>query len=91
MIAGGTVTVELFGMLRKRAGRAEMVVPAGSVADMLRTVQQECPGLSDLLGESARLPGHYLLSIDGGRFVTDTEQLLVAGERVLLLPADAGG
>jgi molybdopterin converting factor small subunit len=85
------VTVEFFGVPRQRAGRAELVVPAGRVAEVLAAVEGACPGLKGLLRQDGRLAPHYLLSVDGQRFVTDAREPLEAGTRLLLLSADAGG
>jgi molybdopterin converting factor small subunit len=87
----GTVTVEFFGVPRQRAGRAEMVVQANTVAELLAVVEQACPGLAGLVQADGRLAPHYLLSLGGRQFVTDVRQELRPGERVLLLTADAGG
>jgi hypothetical protein len=83
--------VEFYGMPRHRAGRAELVVPAGAVADVLQAVRRACPGLDDLVRQDGYLAPHYLLSIDGASFVTDVRQRLQGGTRLLLLSADAGG
>jgi len=85
------VTVEFFGIPRQRAGRAELTVPAGTVAELLAAVERACPALAGLVQPGGRLPGHYLLSIDGQRFVRDPGERLQPGERILLLSADAGG
>jgi hypothetical protein len=85
------VIVEFFGMPRFRAGRGELRVAAGTVADVLACVSAACPGLSGMVGADGRLAGHYLLSLDGQRFVTDLRENLRAGDRLLLLSADAGG
>jgi hypothetical protein len=86
----GQVTVEFYGIPRQRAGRAELAVPAGTVADLLAAVEQACPGLAGL-ARNGRVTPHYLLSLDGRRFLTDLGQVVAPGERVLLLSADAGG
>src|SRR6266571_5280957 len=85
------VIVEFFGVPRLRAGRAELAVAPGTAAEVLAAVEQSCPGLAGLLRSDGRLVPHYLLSLDGREFVTDTSQLLTPGTRVLLLSADAGG
>jgi molybdopterin converting factor small subunit len=85
------VTVEFFGLPRQRAGRAELVVPAGTVAEVLAEVGRRCPGLANLVQADGRLAPHYLLSIDGQRFVTDLHEALRPGDRLLVLSADAGG
>jgi len=87
----GAVTVEFYGVPRLRAGRAELAVPAGPLAAVLAAVERTCPGLAGLVGAGGRVAPHYLLSLDGRRFVNDPEEVLAAGERLLLLSADAGG
>jgi molybdopterin converting factor small subunit len=86
----GRVTVEFYGIPRQRAGRAELAVAAGTVAEVLAAVGRECPGLAGLL-QKGRVSPHYLLSLDGRRFVTEMSERLEAGERLLVLSADAGG
>jgi molybdopterin converting factor small subunit len=87
----GRVTVEFYGVPRLRAGRADLAVPSGTVADVLAAVERSCPGLTGLVRPGGRLDPHYLVSLDGRRFVTDWQEPLRPGERVLLLSADAGG
>jgi molybdopterin converting factor small subunit len=86
-----TVTVELFGVPRARAGRAEVTVSAATVGEALRQVALVCPKLADVIGADGRLAAHYLLSRDGERFVSGPDEPLRSGERLLLLSADAGG
>ncbi len=88
---GERVTVEFFGVPRHRAGRAELTVEAATAAELLAAVERACPELRGLVRDDGRLAAHYLLSIDGERFVTDLGQAVPAGARVLLLSADAGG
>jgi hypothetical protein len=85
------VVVEFFGIPRQRAGRAELMVPPGTVAQMLAAVATACPGLAGLLGADGRLSPQYLLSVNGQRFGTDLNQPLGPADRLLLLSADAGG
>jgi len=87
----GTVTVEFFGVPRQRAGRAELVVPAGTILEALAAVGESCPGLTDLVQAGRRLAPHYALSLNGQRFLRDLDLRLAAGDRLLLLSADAGG
>lgn len=91
MADGGKVTVEFFGVPRLRAGRAELGVAAGTVLEVLSAVERACPGLAGLVKAGGRLNPHYLVSVSGDRFVIDTGLPVAAGERVLLLSADAGG
>jgi hypothetical protein len=85
-----TVTVEFFGVPRLRAGRPELAAPAGTVAEVLASVERACPGLRGLVA-GGRLAPHYLLSLDGRQFLTDPAATVPAGSRLLLLSADAGG
>ncbi len=87
----GTVTVELFGIPRQRAGRAELAVRAGTVGELLEAVVRACPALSGLVRADGRLSPQYLLSLDGQRFLQEPHEPLRPGDRVLLLSADAGG
>jgi len=84
------VIVEFFGIPRQRAGRAEIAVPPGMLSDVLAVVERSCPGLAGLV-EAGRLAPHYLLSLNGIRFDAELGQDLRAGDRLLLLSADAGG
>lgn len=86
----GLVTVEFFGIPR-RAGRAELEVPAGTVAEVLDAVQAACPGLEKLRTADGGLSPHYLLSLDGRAFLAGADRPVPGGSRLLLLSADAGG
>ena len=90
-VAEDAVTVELYGIPRLRAGRAEVRAPAGTVAELLAVLERECPGLAGLRLPDGRAAKQYLLSLDGRLFLTDPDQQLAPGDRVLLLSADAGG
>ena len=85
------VTVEFYGIPRQRAGRADLNVPAGNVAELLAAIAQHCPALADLRRPDGRLAAHYLISLDGRCFINDPGSELRPGDRVLLLSADAGG
>ncbi len=86
-----SVLVEFFGVPRLRAGRAELAVPAATVAETLAAVERACPALQGLVQANGRLAPHYLLSVNGDRFLTDVSQVLQPGDKLLLLSADAGG
>ncbi len=86
-----SVIVEFYGIPRQRAGRASLTVAAITVADALVGVQSACPNLGRLVEQDGRLVSHYLLSLDGKGFMTDLQQPLQDGVRLLLLSADAGG
>jgi hypothetical protein len=90
-MSGPAVTVEFFGIPRLRAGRRELRVQAGTARSALAAVEAVCPGLRGVCREDGTLSPHYLLSRDGERFITDLGEVVEAGERLLLLSADAGG
>jgi molybdopterin converting factor small subunit len=85
------ITVEFFGIPRHRAGCAEGVVHGGTLADVLAAIESAYPGLHGLRRADGGLAPHYLLSLDGDRFLSDPQQRLEPGCRLLLLSADAGG
>jgi hypothetical protein len=85
------VTIELFGIARARAGQGAVVVTAATAREALLQLGAACPALAGLLRADGRLSSQYLLSLDGHQFVTDLDQPLRPGERLLLLSADAGG
>src|SRR5262249_60746359 len=84
------VVGEFYGMARHRAGRAELAVEAATLGELLDEVVKACPALADLRGGDGRPGPAYLTSLDGETFVGDPQRPLTA-DRVLILPADAGG
>jgi molybdopterin converting factor small subunit len=85
------ITVEFYGIPRKRAGQAAVSVRATNISELLRAIRAACPGLDDLCDDEGALSRHYLLSLNGERFVAGTDVALADGARVLLLSADPGG
>jgi molybdopterin converting factor small subunit len=85
------VIVEFFGMARARAGRANLPLRAATARAALTEVRAACPGLADLCRAGGALAPHYLLSLDGERFLGDLDEPLPPGAHLLLLSADAGG
>lgn len=86
-----TITIELFGIPRARAGVRELAVSATTTGEALAELITKCPTLSDVVNADGGLSPQYLLSLDGKRFVSDVSQPLRPGDRLLLLSADAGG
>jgi hypothetical protein len=85
------VTVEFYGIPRQRAGRGELTVTAGPMADVLAAIQIACPMLVGLVDNQGHVAGHYLLSLNGEYFVSDLGHTVKPGDRLLVLSADAGG
>ncbi len=86
-----SVTIELFGIPRAHAGRSEFATRANSVRDALTALAAAAPNLAGLVQPGGRLAPQFLLSLDGSRFVTDLDEPLTSGTRLLLLSADPGG
>jgi hypothetical protein len=85
------VTVEFLGMARHRAGCAELSAAGRTVGDLLGAVMAQCPRLTGLVSDTGELSRHYLISLDGERFVSDTADPVSPGCRLLILGADPGG
>tara|TARA_B100000029_G_scaffold47847_1_gene43874 strand:- start:733 stop:1026 length:294 start_codon:yes stop_codon:yes gene_type:complete len=92
--AGG-VTVELFGIARRRAGRDRIVVCQGiaapSLGEALEEAGRRMPELAAECLDGARPRSGYLANVNAGHFTTDPTLMLAPGDHVLLLAADAGG
>lgn len=91
MDLAGKVIVEFYGVPRLKAGRGELPVLPGPALSVLTQVEEACPQLKGILNGPQRLSPHYLISLDGVRFITDLTQELKAGDRLVILSADAGG
>jgi hypothetical protein len=89
-MSGPAVVIELFGLVRARAGRREIRVQAGTAAEALAALAAACPALAGA-SVDGRLAPQYLLSPDGEQFVRDLSFSLHEGDRLLLFSADAGG
>ena len=82
--------VEFFGVPRERAGISELEVHADTLGQLLGTLAQRMPSLSEII-EDDRLHPAFVANLNGDRFVTDPRTPLGAGDSVLILSADAGG
>lgn len=85
------VTIELYGVPRVRAGRRECIVSATTVAEAVRSLEQQCPELTGSVIIDGCLHSAYRLSLNGERFISDPTTPLVAGDALVLVAADAGG
>jgi hypothetical protein len=85
------VTVEFYGLPRARAGRREVRIAATTATEALAGAAAICRALAGVCGEDGQLSPHFLLSVDGECFVTDLTRTLEAGDRLVLLSADAEG
>ena len=90
-----TIRVELYGIPRQRAGAELLHVATESVgtslAQILADLTRQSPALAAACFEEGSLRKGYLASIDGVTFVTDPQTIVLPGQSLLLLSADAGG
>ena len=89
--SAGPVTVELLGTARFRAGCTELLAEGRTLGEVLRSVIAQCSPLNGLITETGGLSRHYLISLDGERFVDDPSERVPTGSRILILGAEAGG
>jgi molybdopterin synthase sulfur carrier subunit len=85
------ITIELYGVPRLRAGRAQVEVEASSLGEALRALVETCPALAGMVVDGGRLAAHYLVALNGRQLTVDPRTALSAGDVVVLLSADAGG
>ena len=82
--------VEFLGIPRERAGISALEVRADTLGQLLTTLEERFPPLSEIL-ESGRLRPSFVANLNGDRFIRDPQTRLAADDRVLILSADAGG
>jgi molybdopterin converting factor small subunit len=86
-----TVTFELFGIARTRAGVASTRVQADTLGVALRALAEAYPALDGEIVVGDRTANGYLVSLGGERFIDDPAEALPSGARLLLLSGQAGG
>ncbi|MCA9230972.1 MAG: hypothetical protein KDA57_09990 [Planctomycetales bacterium] len=86
-----SVTVELFGIPRARAGLAVASAAGNCLGDALADLGRQFPGLAETCLDGRSLRPGYTANLRGERFVTDPETPLADGDTLLLLALDAGG
>ncbi len=86
-----TITVELFGIPRQRAGVAQVEVDGARLGEILAALVSRFPRLADECIADDRLQSGYLANLNGQRFVSDPDTRLRSGDALLILSADAGG
>jgi molybdopterin converting factor small subunit len=86
-----SVSVELFGIPRQRAGVARAEAHGTRLGDVLAELVRRFPALGDDCIADDRLKEGYLANLNGQRFVSDPATPLAPGDALLILSADAGG
>ena len=74
------VVIELYGVPRLRAGRGQVSVQAGNVAEAIAALEQQCPALAGCVVAAGRLLPTYRLSLNGQTFVSDPATRLRPGD-----------
>ncbi len=85
------IRVELFGIARARAGRADVLLRAGTVREAMAALEEACPGLRPEVVCNGALTEHFLLCREGGKILKDPSAPLAGGDVLLLMGAHAGG
>jgi molybdopterin converting factor small subunit len=91
------IRVEFFGIVRRRAGVADLAVPIPADADaltlgeILEMVADRLPQLASECVVGQRAASGYLTCINGRQFTSDPAMTLHVGDSVQLLSADVGG
>jgi molybdopterin converting factor small subunit len=82
--------VEFLGIPRERAGVAEIEVDACTLGEALGQLAARFPALGELITPGGLHPA-LAANLNGDLFVKDLTTKLHAGDRLILLSADAGG
>lgn len=86
-----SLSFELYGIARRRAGRPSIDVTADTLYDALIELERASPPLSGEIVRAGRLAPHWVISLDGTRFLEDATFRLEDGMRLMLLSSLAGG
>jgi molybdopterin converting factor small subunit len=86
-----TITVELFGIPRQRAGVAQTQAEGARLDEVLADLARRFPLLARECFAEAGLQSGTMANLNGQHFVTDPATALRPGDSLLILSADAGG
>ena len=86
-----TITVELYGIARRRAGTANATAAGRCLGDVLADLARQFPELAEACFDGGRLKPGFVANVDGDRFVSDPQTPLGGETSLLILSADAGG
>jgi molybdopterin converting factor small subunit len=86
-----SITVELFGIPRRRAGVATTEATGTRLDEVVADLARRFPDLAEECFADGRLRSGTLANLNGQRFVTDPATALEPGDALLILSADAGG
>jgi molybdopterin converting factor small subunit len=83
--------VELFGVLRHRAGVDSLEIEAMTLSQAVREVCRKLPQLDGVCDSHGQLTQPFLANVNGMQFVVDPATPLAASDSLLLLSSDPGG
>jgi molybdopterin converting factor small subunit len=86
-----TVTVELFGIPRARAGVERTSAVGNSLGEVFADLAARFPALGATCIDGRRLRPGFTANVGGERFTTAPETPLNDGDTVLLMSLDPGG
>ena len=90
-ITPGFITVEFLGIPKLKAGVSFCKVPAGSLSSVIDYLKNQFPRLSQEFLPSPSGKSHVLYSLNGDYYLNDPEMILLEGQQLLIISADAGG
>ncbi len=86
-----SITVELFGIPRARAGVDRTTSAGRCLGDVFEELGRRFPELAEACFDGRQLRPGFTANLGGQRFVTATDTPLSEDETVLILSLDAGG
>lgn len=87
----GFITVEFLGVPKLKAGVPFCKVPAGSLSSIIDNLKNQFPKLAEQFMPSPSGKSHVLYSLNGDYFLHDPDTILLEGQQLLIISADAGG
>jgi molybdopterin converting factor small subunit len=85
------VTVEFYGIARRRAGIERLDVEADTLGEALDRVAEQLPAWADACLCQGELTRTFLASRNGQAFITERTESLSDGDSLLILSTDVGG
>ncbi|MCA9694761.1 MAG: MoaD/ThiS family protein [Nannocystaceae bacterium] len=86
-----SIDVELYGVVRLRAGVDRVALPAGTLAEVLGALARRCPALAPELIRDGHASAHLLVALDGREVIDDPARPIAPGSCLVLTSAQAGG
>jgi len=87
----GFITVEFLGIPKLKAGVPFCQVPVGTLSSIIDHLKKQFPRLSEEFMPSPSGKSHVLYSLNGDYFLQDPNTILIEGQVLLVISADAGG